>query len=406
MSSQPPRLLIVEEALRDYTGHWYEYNRAVVAMHRDRHIATTVAAHHQVIPAIQEELNAQPVFRHTNWDGIYNAPRPWQRYGGIAQHNWRVVHTMEQFFRHHQPFDLVFVPTVIIYHWLAWRWLLQRHRGKAFQRLVLFIRNNAGSYPNGATTPIFKRSTLILKWTIQSFAPYLRAGMVVIGTDSARHAREYQLLTGLEVTVFPSPRAELAQNAPARNQNQPMVLSCLGPPRLEKGIDLLLEAIAQVLTQHPDLPAQFVVQWNRPVVLPDGTLLAVPEMLRSHPKLTLIAQDLSSADYARFLLESDAVVLPYRRESYYTRLSGLVVEASTSGIPVLYTADTWMEDAVTAYGAGLAVRDGDVSDLAAKMVQVVQQRDLFRAAAIAQMPRARDYHSDEHFLRCLWGTLP
>lgn len=403
------KLLIVEESLLCYTGHCYEYNRAIVSIHRERGIDTTIAARCEVLPGIQQELGAIPLFSRTCWNDLSDSPAGLRRYLGylgIASHNCYVARTMEHFFDRNSSFDLVFVPFVLIHHWFAWRWLTQRYIGKKFQKLVLFVRFGIATYPDGGSRPSFRKTTIFLQKIIQSFKPFLQTGEVIIGTDSSRHAQEYYYLSGVELTVFPQPRVGLSFRAETHAQKSHIVLSCLGQSRLEKGIDLLLAAIAQVLTNLPNLPVEFVVQFNYPVILPDGTLLEVPEFLRSHPKLTLLTQDLSSEEYAQYFLNSDAVVLPYRRESYYTRLSGLVVEATTCGIPVIYTTDTWMEDAVMEYGAGLGVRDQDVSDLAERMVQMVREIAHFRAMAIAQMPKARAYHSAENFLRCLWGTLP
>ena len=42
------RLLLVEEALRDYVGHWFEYVKSVVEINEGAGVEVTVAAHRQV----------------------------------------------------------------------------------------------------------------------------------------------------------------------------------------------------------------------------------------------------------------------------------------------------------------------------------------------------------------------
>src|SRR4051812_30042725 len=74
------RLLVVEEALRDHSGHWFEYVSAVVSMNRSAGVEVDVAAHGLIDPALASRINAQGVFSKTNWDGIYNSRYAARRY--------------------------------------------------------------------------------------------------------------------------------------------------------------------------------------------------------------------------------------------------------------------------------------------------------------------------------------
>lgn len=399
------RLVIVEEALKNHTGHWYEYDKAAYDIDTAAGVDVTIAAHRSVELSICDELNAVPVFAYTNWDNIYNHPAAWRRYLGIVLHNVRVYRAMNRFLREGKPFDCVFVPTVVIFHLIAWRALLARHRGRRFQRLVLFIRNNAGSYRKDSHIPVFKRSTNILKWVLQSFSSHLKSGHVIFATDSARLAAEYRQLCGLDFEVFPHPVTQFLDRS-EKSENAPITFSCLGPARIEKGIDVLQAAIRKVFDRAPQLDVRFVIQWNVPIIVgAGGAVLAPDPQLAADRRVTILGRDLDSAAYSQLIIETDCMVLPYRRESYFARISGVAVEAMTAGIPILYTRDTWVEDVVSQMGAGLAVEDGNADDLASKIIALAGDISAFKQRAAAQTKIARRYYSPDHFLERLWGFV-
>jgi len=96
------------------------------------------------------------------------------------------------------------------------------------------------------------------------------------------------------------------------------------------------------------------------------------------------------------------MVLPYRRASYFARISGVAVEAVTAGIPVIYTEDSWMADLVESVGAGVAIRDGNIDGLVAAISRVFDERDLFRQRARDATSAARAVHSSSSFATALW----
>jgi len=68
VTNAPQRLLIVEEALKDRRGHWYEYNRAIIAEARRRDVDTTILTHSALQEELRQEMQATPYFSVTKWD--------------------------------------------------------------------------------------------------------------------------------------------------------------------------------------------------------------------------------------------------------------------------------------------------------------------------------------------------
>lgn len=398
------RLLVVEEVLKDPIGHWYEYVRSVAELNRAEGVEVTTVGHVAMEPGIAAELNAIAAFPQSRWDGVYAHPKAWRRYLGVIYHNWLVFRVMSRIVRDQGPFDLLFAPTVTVHHIWGWRMLLALY-GKRIGRMVLLFRFNEGFYPPGSSTPIFARSSIAIKWGMQSFAKALAMGKAAFATDSSRLAREYQILTGITPDIYPSPRVApfSSSERPLKQADAPLVLSSLGPARFEKGIDLLQNAIKACFAKGFPRPVKFVIQWNQPILAGDGKLYEPDPELLADPRVEFITRALDSGEYDAAIEATDLMLLPYQRASYYARISGVAVEAATAGIPMLYTRDTWNSDLVDSCGAGVPWDDGDQAGLAAGIENFVDNYQTFHDAAMARRADAQAAHSSGAFLAKLWG---
>jgi glycosyltransferase involved in cell wall biosynthesis len=399
------RLLVVEEGLRDVTGHWFEYVKSVATLHRELGAEVTVAGHFGVTSSVCAALDAREVFHHSNWDGIYAHPRAWQRYLGITHHNWRVAAAMDRFFAAEGPFDCVFVPTVAIHHIGAWRYLAWRHLSRSMRRLVLFFRNNVARYDPDSDDPKFGSRSAVWRRVLLSFEPLIRTGQVCFATDSDRLAKEYEILCGMRPIVLPSPRiADFFDRPATLDPSAPYVFGCLGPPRFEKGIDLLQSAVERFLATRPDARAEFVIQWNQPIYNKNGSGYLLSPALEADPRVRLLTRALESVDYDLELRRIDCMVLPYRRQSYFARISGVAIEAVTSGIPVVFTENTWMADFVNNLGAGVSMRNDDVASLHEALNTAYDQRERLAQNARSRTQAARHAHAGDRFVEQLWSA--
>lgn len=396
----PKRLLIVEEALKNRRGHWYEYNLAIATEARRQGIEVTVLAHRDIEEDLRVELQATPFFPVTSWDQVYNHPSPWRRYLGILRHNFRVARLVQHHFASHARYDVVLVPTVVLYHWLAWRWLAFRGSGRHFRKLVLTTRNNAGEYIPATRGYQFNASAKVLRLIVNSFRALVQKGVVELASDSLRLASQYGDLCGVPFTTYPHPRpsAHLPVGGQTRNFRRPLVFSALGPPRYEKGSDLILEAIRLVRQRRPDLRLSFILQWTGKVHDTFGTEIAPCAELEADPQVTFIRRDLTSAEYQQQIENSDVLLVPYRRAQYFARLSGVAIEAFQSGVPCICVSDTWIADCMEVIGAGLAITEETGVALADAMISLAERHAKFRQLAEQRIPLARRTHSPVTFM--------
>jgi len=76
-----------------------------------------------------------------------------------------------------------------------------------------------------------------------------------------------------------------------------------------------------VITTYNDLwtigvaNVRFVIQWNQPVHIADGSFYLPDPELACDPRVQLITGPLDSEAYSARVRAADCMVLPYRRES-------------------------------------------------------------------------------------------
>lgn len=395
------KLLIVEEALKNRSGHWYEYNRAIVEEARKRGHEVTLLAHREIESEIREELAAEAFFPVTSWDQVYYHPSAWRRYLGILRHNLSIAKLLRKHFKAQStPYDIVLVPTVVLYHWLAWRWLVWRGAGKWFQRVVLTTRNNAVKYDPESRSHIFNPSAKVLARVLKSFRHSVGSGVVEFASDSSVLCRQYEELCSLPFNPYPHPRPTDHLPIPEKMPRNELVFSALGPPRYEKGSDLIVEAIQQILKEEPGFPGRFVLQWTKPVYSPEGAETTLPKEWENHPKVEVIRESLTSGEYQRRIDETSVILLPYRRSQYHARLSGIVIEAFQSGIPCICISDTWLEGCLSKIGKG-SVMEEEAPERLAQAIQTIACELPTYQFSDEEIDSARSAHSPTSFLEQL-----
>jgi len=397
------RLLIVEEALKNRNGHWYEYNRAIVEEARKQQHEVTLLAHQDIDSTIEEELQATPFFPVTSWDQVYYSPSAVRRYWGILQHNRLIARLLTRHFQaQNQPYDVVLVPTTVLYHWLAWRWLVFRGHKRWFRRVVLTTRNNAGEYDPEINGYRFNESAKVLALILKSFRKPAASGVAEFASDSEKLCEQYNALSGLPFKTYPHPRTTEHLPLPAPQLRSELVFSALGPPRFEKGSDLVVEAIQKILADNPGFPGRFVLHWTNSAYSPDGQEIHLPEEWNDHPKVEIIRDSLGSTEYQQRIDEADVLLLPYRRAQYHARLSGIIIEAFQSGKACICISNTWLSNCLAKIGKGISM-DEESSDALKSAIETLAKDPSSVRFTNDEIQEARQAHSPGAFVDLLVG---
>lgn len=165
--------------------------------------------------------------------------------------------------------------------------------------------------------------------------------------DTQDLVEQYSTL-GVPFHVLPIPiNQELYDQAQQRilEDSAPLRIAYVGDARKEKGYHHLPGLIQDLWSRYVQCNrVNFVIQSNFNV--PGGTAHAAVAraQLETFPrdKVTLLMEPLNSQEYARLIVESDIILLPYDREIYYAGSSGILAEALAAGVPVVVPQGLWM----------------------------------------------------------------
>jgi glycosyltransferase involved in cell wall biosynthesis len=375
---QRPVFCIVDPSLRDFVGHHFSYDNAVARAAAAVGYRVVVLAHRDVSAAITGIADVRRCFRRDMWGATVGRRIP-GRLGSaadiaLASRDFhadlaRVLRTVAL-----PPGSILFAHMLIRNQLPAMAGFIQSLPERAPIDVILLLRYQSSFYDDALSARAFRR--------LERSAA--RGRRVRLATDSARLARELSRLTVLPFEVMPIPVDPITEiKAPAGDAALRFVT--LGDARDEKGYLDILAAI-RLLRANGDLEGlEFVLQSNdaRPTVQE-----AIDEFARELPdNVTMLLRSLSPADYAATLAAADVVLVPYWREIYKARTSGVFLEAIAAGKIAIATRDTWMSDELMRYGAGVLVEDRDPVSIA-EAIRTVRRdrRELALRAQAGQAP--------------------
>ena len=388
--------LIVEDALRDRTGHWAEYIQTFQKGLTELGDEVTILADRDAKSFIVEGLKAKPVLPESIWHRMSDGSSAWRRYARVPAHAWKTIRCLKHWFRQNDSPDVVFVPTVLVHHLLAWYWLLKSGAVPAQSRVLLFFPNlplyldNTGTahWSGGPTTKLL--SILFAK-----LRPYVNQKRVIVAVETEPMRKALMQLTELPVLYLPHPVHMVADATSATNDT--LILGSYGAARQEKGSELLQLAIAQFLEKHPHADVRFVIQWIDDFRNEHGELVQPLPALQGSGRVEFIRQYFADGEYAKTLATTSVILLPYRRDAYNVRVSRVVIEAMIQGSPVITTNQTTMSNQLEEFGAGLTFSDGSLSEFVSGLEEAVSSFTELRTQAVARQQEAQRHFSVSKF---------
>lgn len=359
------RWLIVEDSLESRTGHWYEY---LEGFHRELPRlgdAVTILASRRAGFFIQEQLGALPLLPEAAYLKMSDGASRLQRCARIPIHAWRTHAALKRFLVSHPPYDIAFVPTVLVHHLLGWTLIAKRALRRSPTRVLLFFPGLPIRRTAGAAVLDGSPTSRLMGRLLRSLRTEVVTGKVILGVETRAMQHAAETAFGLPFAYFPHPVLAPCDAAPACADTLPtnLTFACYGPARHEKGSDVLVSAIQTHLERFPDSHVRFALQWVQDFALPGGEMARLPGMLRQHPRVEIIDRFFGDGEYRRRLSSTQALLLPYRSDSYGLRLSRVAIEAMVYGTPFVATEGTTLWDQAGEFGAALACRDGDVESL-------------------------------------------
>ncbi len=398
------RWLIVEDALRDRTGHWFEYLSTF-----DRELRTlgdnvTILSDRAAEPFIIEKLKAQPVLPASIWHRMSDGASALRRYLRVPIHAWKTYRAVKKFLSKGEKYDVIFVPTVLVHHLLGWVWLIKRVLNKTQSRVILFFPNTPVqlNLQTGETSWQPAPTSKLFHKLIRSLQSEVKEGRVILGAETHPMRDALTRLTGVPFTYFPHPvyvqKAEVERAKSKNGDSGTLAFSSFGGGRHEKGSDVLVAAVEEYCRRYPDSQVQFILQSA-------GGEANLWARLKNNPRVQLIPGYFNNDEYIKHLGETNALLLPYRRSSYGLRVSRVVIEAMVRGIPVVTTQGTTLEEQAKEFGSAVFCNDEDVNSLVQKIHDMEQKFSALKELAEEKMSRAREHFSVSEFRKGANGTM-
>jgi glycosyltransferase involved in cell wall biosynthesis len=181
----------------------------------------------------------------------------------------------------------------------------------------------------------------------RAFEPVRQAcgdGTMRFYTDTPELSEQHALLGVAEFSTLPIPHTYRPRQGP-QTPGGPLRVTYLGDARKEKGYQYLPGVIGDLWNDYAKTgKVQFVVQsnYNTPAGGAEAVVARAQLEALDSGAVEVIYGPLSSDQYANLLLSADVVLIPYDRDNYYARSSGILAEALSAGIPVVVPAGTWM----------------------------------------------------------------
>jgi glycosyltransferase involved in cell wall biosynthesis len=396
------KILICEEGLIDTKGHFYAWIKAIRQMHLEEKAQVFIAGSVHVDPRISEELGVMPVYTVNAKDNTVVAKWPaWRRTINVFVQNWRCFVETRRALRAIGSVDVLMFTAARVQHLLGLRILCALSGARSFQRMVIFVLLSHADYSADFASYKFSRKTLLVRGFLNLFSSLVRSQKVLLAGDSHITCGEYERMTGLPMALFPSPGGGLQYPRTVAAGPAP-VFTVLGVSTWDKGLDIFQDAILRFLKRNPEANARFVLQWGVDCITREGRTIAIDDRLRVDSRVTFLERSLGEVEYKELLGNADFVVLPYRRITYFNRISGVAVEAACSGKPMLVTQGTWLEWALNEFGSGFTFPEGDAEALASLLERCCLERDAMDAEARRRMATALDYNSSKRYLELLW----
>jgi glycosyltransferase involved in cell wall biosynthesis len=251
------RWLIIEDSLEGRQGHWFEYLENFCRELPRLGDEVTLLVSRRAEPFIQSQLGALPVLPESAFGKMSDGAPAWRRYARIPVHAWKTFWAVRRHLRAAPEPDVIFVPTVIVHHLLAWTVLIKLGLKRKKTRVLLFFpglpirradyrtpdegQQTTGRQDDRTTGPLTTEAesplsslpsplshspapgpvvldgsptSKLVRTLLRWLAPEIRAGKVILGVETQPMKRAADQVFQVPFTYFPHPVAPLPYPRP------------------------------------------------------------------------------------------------------------------------------------------------------------------------------------------------
>jgi glycosyltransferase involved in cell wall biosynthesis len=389
-------LWFLDSELKNDFGHYANFAEKIIEAAGDHNLKTIVAGNRLVIDSVAERLNVAKAFHGMmhSYVPLGKVGAPFNPLIGSRVHFRELCRSLPEDGRG----AIALAATANHRHFPALgKWVTNFPPARAPQ-LVVYLRFHFRDRVANrflSTASLVRRGLKLLERASHSRP-------IILICDSQQLAEEYREITSLRIETLPVPHMipshMLAASQSTNGSNHAICFSYLGEARMEKGFDLLVKAIQRLREMPEWRDARLRVHsYHHPMYHMHGWTRKLLEM----PEVECISDSMDSQNYYKMLLESDVIVMPYRRSTYIARSSGIFVDALAAGKPVVATEGTWMSEQLKRFGAGMLCKDNDPVDLARAMIEAKRSFPQIKQRAVSGKQTWIEAHNANVFFTSL-----
>lgn len=343
-------MVILDPNLDGAHGHHALYDRVIAREFRRRGVEALILSNERFSDDMLDGTPVKALFKTTAYRAFSSAPL-FAAYDDVEQGN-RAVYaelsaTPSDLFRRT---DLVVVHTVseiTLVGLVTWIASLRRADRPCFC-IFLMLPAGIGRDSEGTLQVEKPAATLAYREAFRIVREH-QLDVHFFGSGP-QHARQFSELAGVEIPAHPI-LTTFDETPPRVEPQDDRVLLFAGDAKVNKGVDKLPGVVAALCPAHPDL--RFMIHANPEPAW--GAALDAVNALRAmagdYSNLDLDLAPLSGEAYADLIGSAATVLLPYDRQEYRRKSSGVVWEAIASGSTLVTPAETWLDSECRLWGA-------------------------------------------------------
>ncbi len=169
--------------------------------------------------------------------------------------------------------------------------------------------------------------------------------------------------------------------------------SCWWPGiiREEKGIDYIKDILSKLNKKKNNLK----------IIMSGAGKNFFP--IKNH-NIEFLEYSITRDEYYEIMNKTDFILLPYLKENYYSRSSGVFVEAIVFGKIVLTTEGTWMAYELKKFNLDELITDWQMENIANKFHQIIKNKEIIKKIKYMQN-YYKKFHSIENFAKTLKSII-
>jgi glycosyltransferase involved in cell wall biosynthesis len=390
--------LIIEDALKDQSGHWLEFVTTFRDGLTELGDKVTILGPADATADTIKATRMKTVLPLSSWRMERTAQSAWKRAKSSAGWVIRSIRSIRKEVKQGDA-DIVFVPTVGIPHLVVWYLLIKFLLPQQTHILLYFMaspvkQNSTGGYE------MIGMSGRIFFFLLKRLAGESRAGNLILATEAHPLSDALASLSGAAFHTLPQPVNRMFPPEASTVSPSSIVVGSYGPARHEKGADILIAAIEQYLASTSRDDIVFAVQWLQDFQTPEGEWVRISEALKQDRRFFQIDHLFAPGEYAGWLAKSSLALLPYGKE-YALRGSRVIIEAMIHGIPIVVAKGTTLENHGLEFGAAVCCCQNSVDDLTKAIQSSIDDLTKLQEAAGRRAITATEYFSVRNFRNLL-----